>query len=309
MTNDIDARIDAFWADADDTRPEEMWRALDALLQPLASDDPRVPFERASLHDFLGEEAQAIPLYRAALDGGLAGELRTFATIQLASSLRNVDDASGAMRLLQGVSADDPHADAAQAFLALAQYDDDKARVALRTALSALAGRLPAYRRAIEAYAADLAPLRRVRSIVVALVVRDGYVLCEEYPGLAGGAPFLRAPGGGIRFGEPAADAMRRELREELGVDADEVRLLGVTENIFADAAHPGHEIVHVFAVRSARLEALPLRARLPVLDADTTVGWYALDALAASDAPAFYPDGILDLARQLASPGSNPRI
>ena len=44
---------------------------------------------------------------------------------------------------------------------------------------------------------------------------------------------------------------------------------------------HWRHEIVYVYGIRCAELEALPRDGRLPVRDADTTVGWYRIDTLA----------------------------
>ncbi|MCT9820112.1 tetratricopeptide repeat protein [Microbacterium sp. W1N] len=301
MSATWDERIGRFWARADDAEPERMRRELSALILERRADDPDVLFERASLHDYLGEEEAAIPLYRAALAGGLADPHRTAATIQLASSLRNVGQPSAAIALLQHVPADDPLADAARAFLALALLDDAKPGPALRTALHALAPHLPAYNRAVEMYADEAMSPPRARNVVVALIVQDGWVLAEEYAATGDHGSFLRAPGGGLEFGETTAAGMRRELDEELAADVQEARLLAVTENIFTLGPKHGHEIVHVFAVRSTRLEALPRGSRLPVLDSDTTVGWYRIDDLAGGDPP-FYPDGILDLARQLAA-------
>ncbi|RLK49176.1 tetratricopeptide repeat protein [Microbacterium telephonicum] len=295
-----DERVARFWAAADDAEPDRMRRDFDALVVERRADDPEVLFERASLEDFLGEEARAIPLYRAALEGGLPDEHRTAATIQLASSLRNVGQPSAAMALLQHVPLDDPLSDAAQAFLSLALLDDAKPGPALRTALHALAPHLRAYGRAIEHYADEVVSPPRARNVVVALVVRDGQVLAEEYTDADGGL-YLRAPGGGLEFGERVADGIRRELDEELAADVREARLIAVTENIFTRGRKRGHEIVHVFAVRSDRLEALPFGSRLPVLDSDTHVAWYRLADLSASGPP-FYPDGILDLAEQIAA-------
>lgn len=295
MTGTWDERIAQFWRDADDARPADLHRALDALLAERPADDPDALFERASLHDFVGEEQAAVPLYRAALDAGLGAAHRTEAVIQLASSLRNLGDPSRALALLHGVADDDPLADAARAFLALALFDDDKPVPALRIALGALAPHLPAYRRSIEAYAGDLVAPARVRNVVVGLLVRDGHVLAEEYAATAHHDVFLRAPGGGLDVGETTAAAIRREFAEELDVTLDDARPLGALENIFEVGPRRGHEIVHVFAVRSAQLERLSLDARLPVLDSDTTVAWYRLDALRSGTLP-YYPTGILDL-------------
>ncbi|MGB4776963.1 tetratricopeptide repeat protein [Microbacterium sp.] len=321
MTDD-DAALDAFWRDADLDAPETARAALEALLAARGLDDARTAYERGSLHDSLGEEERAIPLYRDALARGLSGSLGTRATIQLASSLRNVGDASGAIALLQGFDdsyssgaaapwgeevwlmsrdsrASDPLADAARAFLALALFSDEKPTEALAVALQTLAPHLPRYARAVNAYAGALVKPDRVRAISVGLLVREGRVLLELYPANARHGEFLRAPGGGIEFGETAADAVRRELAEELDATVDEARLLAVTENIFDGPAGRGHEIVHVFAVESAQLAALPPGGRIAVRDSHTTVGWYEPAALRAGSLPA-YPVGILDLAETL---------
>jgi 8-oxo-dGTP pyrophosphatase MutT (NUDIX family) len=290
-----DERVAAFWRDAGDRPADDLRTELEALLADRGEDDPEALFERASLHDYLGEEEAAIPVYRSALDGGLRQPLRTRAVIQLASSLRNVGDPSGAIAVLRDVDDDDELAPAALAFLSLALFDDGKPAAALRTTLTALAPFLPAYSRAVTAYADELAAPPRVRSIVVGLVIDGDQVLAEEYLGGNGGH-FLRAPGGGIEFGESTMAALHREFREELDATIDEATLLGVTENIFDGHGKRGHEIVHVYAVRSAALEALPKSERLPVLDSHTTVGWFPLERIREGGL-AFYPPGILDLS------------
>lgn len=296
MTTDAwDARFDHFWDGVDLDDPAAARAQLEALLAERGIDDARATYERASLHDSLGEEDAAIPLYRAALAEGLGDDLRTQATIQLASSLRNVGDASGAIALLRAVPASEPLHDAAHAFLALALYSDEKPTEALALSLRTLAPHLPRYRRAVGAYAGELAKIDRVRAIAVGLLVVGESVLLESYPANARHREFLRAPGGGISFGEPAAVAVRREFAEELDATIDDARLLAVTENIFDGPSGRGHEIVHVFAVASAGLAALPADERIAVRDSHTTVGWYDIAALRAGSLPV-YPAGVLDL-------------
>ncbi|WP_404447656.1 tetratricopeptide repeat protein [Microbacterium marinum] len=290
-------RVAEVWDRADEDRPAELRAEMAALVGERADGDPDALFERASVEDFLGEEAAAIPLYRAALDAGLAGRRRTEAQIQLASSLRNVGDASGAMAVLRRVDDADPLAPAARAFLALALHDDDKQTPALRTALGELAPHLPAYRRAVRGYARDLPSRRRIRAIAVGLLVRDGWVLAEQYGDIAGDG-FLRAPGGGIDVGERAVDAMHREIREELGASLTDAALWEIVENIYDRPGHVGHEIAYVFGIRSTELEALGRSDRIDVLDGDTSVGWYRIADLRAARVP-FYPVGMLDLAER----------
>ncbi|GAB2469967.1 NUDIX domain-containing protein [Xylanimonas ulmi] len=140
---------------------------------------------------------------------------------------------------------------------------------------------------------------RPIRNVAVGLVVRDGHVLAEEYPRIDGHHRFLRAIGGGIAFGERAADAVVREFHEELGVAVTHVRLLDVTENLFEIVGEPGHEVVHIFAVASPQLDALPLDGALPVRDADSFVGWHPIERVLADDPP-LYPVGAARLAAAL---------
>jgi 8-oxo-dGTP pyrophosphatase MutT (NUDIX family) len=58
---------------------------------------------------------------------------------------------------------------------------------------------------------------------------------------------FHRPLGGAIEFGESAAEALRREIREELGLEIHDPVRLAVLENRFEYRGRPGHEIVFVF--------------------------------------------------------------
>src|SRR5437867_2575956 len=76
---------------------------------------------------------------------------------------------------------------------------------------------------------------------------------------------FFRPLGGAVEFGEAAEEALRREIREELGLEIQNVVRLGVVENRFEYRGQPGHEVVFVFnasfvdpGVYSAR--TLPIR-------------------------------------------------
>jgi ADP-ribose pyrophosphatase YjhB (NUDIX family) len=60
-------------------------------------------------------------------------------------------------------------------------------------------------------------------------------------------ATFHRLLGGHVEFGELAAQAVVREIAEELHVELDDVAFLGVLENVFRYAGAPGHEVVFVY--------------------------------------------------------------
>ena len=91
---------------------------------------------------------------------------------------------------------------------------------------------------------------RVVRPKVVCVFRRGEDILVSASPDSVKGDTFFGPPGGEIEFGETAADAARREMREELGQDVQPARLLGVLENIFVYEGQEGHEIVFVYETR-----------------------------------------------------------
>ncbi|MFG6504558.1 NUDIX hydrolase [Microbacterium sp. P05] len=132
-----------------------------------------------------------------------------------------------------------------------------------------------------------------IRNLAVGLPVRDGHVLVLDRTDSVNGESYHRAVGGGIEFGETAEQAVRREFLEELEVSLETVQLLGVLESIFEYEGEPGHEIVHVFRVESKALDAIPLDAKLRVLEEDSPAAWRAVSGL---DRP-LYPMGALRLS------------
>ena len=143
-------RIAELWASLDDREPAEFLTEMRALVGTTPLDHPAALFELASAHDSLGQEREAEPLYRAALEGdGLDSYRRRRAVIQLASTLRNLGKAGEAEELLRVERGEPPDEldDAVAAFLALALADAGKPREALSVALAALAPHLTRYNR------------------------------------------------------------------------------------------------------------------------------------------------------------------
>jgi Tetratrico peptide repeat len=162
-TNTIDptwsARADALWKHFDDFTPEEFVTKVDALVAELPPDDPIGLFERGSAQDSTDHPAEAVALYKAALEGGLAGTDRRRAIIQLASSLRNLGEAKASADLLSAElqAGSDELDGAVRAFLALALVDLGREREAVALSLTALSKYLPRYNRSLANYALELA--------------------------------------------------------------------------------------------------------------------------------------------------------
>lgn len=146
------------------------------------------------------------------------------------------------------------------------------------------------------------AGMSQIRVIAIAVISRpgDGALLVYDGYDSVKREAYHRPLGGGIEFGESAEAAVRRELREELGAELDEVALLGFVENLFTCDGRPGHQIVAVF---SARLVDASLYARDELTFEDNgvagTARWVARDAFRSNrspHAPPLYPDRLASL-------------
>jgi Flp pilus assembly protein TadD len=151
-------RISDLWASIDDHSEEEFLARVEELAAELPSDSAVAAFERAASLDSTGHSDLAVPLYRQALELGLQGERRRRAVIQLASSLRNIGQASESVALLTAErdAGSDDLDDAVDAFLALALVDTGREREAVSIALTALSRHMTRYRRSLANYAQQI---------------------------------------------------------------------------------------------------------------------------------------------------------
>ncbi|MGV9763100.1 NUDIX hydrolase [Micromonospora tulbaghiae] len=134
-----------------------------------------------------------------------------------------------------------------------------------------------------------------IRAVVVAVPRRGDDVLVFEYHDSTKDETFYRPLGGGIDFGETAEAAVRRELREELGVELLDVRLLGVLENLFHAFGRDGHEIVFIFDCRLSDQSVYERDAVGEIRDdAGTKVMWRSLNSFDAGSP--LYPAGLVGL-------------
>jgi tetratricopeptide (TPR) repeat protein len=158
-TTEWEQRLADLWAAVDDHDPDDFLARVQALTGELPPGDPIALFELASANDSTGHPEEAAPLYRKALAGGVTGERRRRAVIQLASTLRNLGHAEESVALLAAEleAGSDDLDDAVAAFLSLALIDTGREREAAALALAALSRHLPRYNRSLANYAKAVA--------------------------------------------------------------------------------------------------------------------------------------------------------
>ena len=86
-----------------------------------------------------------------------------------------------------------------------------------------------------------------VRPVALCVVRHDRRLLVAEGYDRAKADHYYRPLGGTIEFGEASADAVAREMAEELNAEIRNVRWLGVLENIFTVHGELGHEVVMLY--------------------------------------------------------------
>lgn len=141
-------------------------------------------------------------------------------------------------------------------------------------------------------------PSPRIRVKALGLHWREGRLLAADVHDDAGRVKGVRPLGGSVEFGEPARDAVIREFREELGIDATVVGDPLVIENLYVHEGATGHEVVFVFEV-AFPAGAFAGQDRIAFHEHDgapCVAGWHDLDDLDAEGGPALYPTGLKDL-------------
>lgn len=141
----------------------------------------------------------------------------------------------------------------------------------------------------------------RIRPLALCIFHHDGKILVNEAHDPITEKPFFRPIGGGIEFGETSAQAIVREVDEELGLTITDVRLLGTLESLFTYAGKQGHEIVQVYDAKfvDASVYALPQLNGHESNGAAFIAKWLPFTSF--TDEAPLVPVGLSDLLKKVA--------
>ena len=108
-----------------------------------------------------------------------------------------------------------------------------------------------------------------IRVIAICLFRRGEEILVTEGLDTSCNRRYARPLGGGVELGETSEQTIAREIREEIGSEVRDLKLLGVLENLFELEGQQRHEVVFVY---DGRFEdnSLYEMAEIPLLDG----GW-----------------------------------
>jgi tetratricopeptide (TPR) repeat protein len=157
-TADWSDRVSVLWDEFDSRDAETFLTSMRALVAERPDDDALAHLELAGAFDSTGHEAQAVGEYQRAFDLGLPSDRLRPATIQYASTLRNLERAEEAVALLEFERdrTSDALDDAVTVFLAFALADTGAALRAVGEVTAALGAHLPRYQRSVAEYAREM---------------------------------------------------------------------------------------------------------------------------------------------------------
>ena len=140
---------------------------------------------------------------------------------------------------------------------------------------------------------------KRIRPLALCVFRRGDKIFVSQGYDAHKDETFFRPIGGKIEFGETGAEAVAREVQEEIGAEVADLVYLGTLENIFTYEGQLHHEIVMIYAGRfpDPALNQDDLKAR-GTDDGDIlfVAEWKRLGDFRGPDAPPLYPAGLLAL-------------
>ena len=138
-------------------------------------------------------------------------------------------------------------------------------------------------------------PRTKINVKALGLHWRNGCLLAAEVYDKKGRVAGVRPLGGSVEFGEDSEAALRREFREELGVEVEVFSGPLVMENIYVFEGESGHEIIFIFKIGFVSNDYQGQDV-ITFQESDGTFGvarWYDPKTLDLDGSPGLYPKGL----------------
>ncbi len=90
---------------------------------------------------------------------------------------------------------------------------------------------------------------KEIRPIVLGIIKKENKILVSEGYDKIKNETFYRSLGGGIEFLENSKDALKREFKEELNINIEVGKFLGISENIFTYNGKNAHELILFYEI------------------------------------------------------------
>jgi 8-oxo-dGTP pyrophosphatase MutT (NUDIX family) len=147
----------------------------------------------------------------------------------------------------------------------------------------------------------------QIRPVAIGIIRRDDQILVfESREPDSRGRVYYRPLGGSIEFDEYGHQTLVRELREELGAEIENVRYLGLSENLYPTPdGRRAHEIILIYEADLADGTLYEKEEMISTEDSGQTfrVRWKPLSFFQRGEAP-LYPNGLLELLLGASSAG-----
>ncbi|MBQ7410925.1 MAG: NUDIX domain-containing protein [Clostridia bacterium] len=107
---------------------------------------------------------------------------------------------------------------------------------------------------------------KEIRPVVLGIAKKNNKILVSEGYDKIKNQTFYRCLGGGIEFLETSQKALKREFKEELGIDIEVGEYCGIAENIFTFQGKDGHEIIFFYNIK---IREEDYKEKFPMIDDD----------------------------------------
>ena len=133
---------------------------------------------------------------------------------------------------------------------------------------------------------------KEIRPIVLGIARKNNKILVSEGYDKIKNEVFYRCIGGGIDFLEKSVDALKREFKEEVKMDINVGKFLGICENIFTYNGKEGHELILFYEVN---IKDVDYKERYHVIDGNSEFDamWVDIDKFTNKELK-IYPEQML---------------